>query len=143
MAHPSTLAGAFALGLFCLLGGCHCAPTSGLCKILAANACSRRGTSSTCTETIVGGQHKIVAAGCANTNPFTMCIGSNPNEANIQGWQLDIPAVPKLVASTYAASKTGIVSLAEVGGIIGITINGVEIQSCSGGLNSDCTNNAE
>lgn len=133
MALPSTLPGVFALGVFCLLGSCHGAPTSGTCRNMAGNACSKTGTSSTYTESIVGSKRKIVAAGCANNNPFTMCIGSNPNEANIQDWQLEIPAVPKLIASTYEASKTGSVSLAQVGGIIGITINGVEIRSCYGG----------
>jgi len=104
---------------------------SGSCQ--GTGACSIDGSSTTYTETISGTVRQIRSSGCPNNNPVDVCVGANPNPANTQDWQFDIPATPQFNSATYEASLTGALSLQELGGIIGITRNGIEIRSCYGG----------
>lgn len=114
---------------------------SGSCK--GSGNCNVDGSSTTYTETIQGEVREIRASGCPNNNPVDVCIGDNPNPANTQDWQFDIPAIPMLNAGTYAASLNSALSLSALGGIIGITRNGIEIRSCYGGATyGPCTDYA-
>ena len=96
---------------------------SGSCS--GTGACSIDGSSTTYTETISGTVRQIRSSGCPNNNPVDVCVGANPNPANTQDWQFDIPATPQFNSATYEASLTGALSLQELGGIIGITRNGI------------------
>jgi hypothetical protein len=51
----------------------------------------------------------------------------------VQNWVFNIPATPKFIAADYASSLSSATELKEVGGLVGVTINGIEIRSCYGG----------
>jgi hypothetical protein len=109
------------------------AQQSGSCNSAPNDACSTTGQSSTYAETINGDTREIRAMGCPNSNPLTNCLGDNPSMAAEQDWEFDIPATPRFKASTYSASLSSATSLGAVGGLIGMTLNGVEVRSCYGG----------
>ena len=109
------------------------AQQSGSCNSAPSDACSTTGQSSTYAETINGDTREIRAMGCPNSNPLTNCLGDNPSMAAEQDWEFDIPATPRFKASTYSASLSSATSLGAVGGLIGMTLNGVEVRSCYGG----------
>jgi hypothetical protein len=105
-------------------------PQSGSCSGSAAQPCSLTGTNSNYEETIEGDVRQVTANGCPNNNPLTVCAGNNPNPANTQNWRMDIPATPRFHTSDYATSLAQAVALNRVSGLIGLTINGVEICGC-------------
>ena len=105
----------------------------GSCNSVPSDACSTTGGSASYSETISGETRQIRTGGCPNTNPLTNCLGDNPNAAAEQDWVFDVPATPAFVASTYEASLAGALSLSALGGLVGMTVNGVEVRSCYGG----------
>ena len=112
----------------------------GSCKNYVDDACSACGGSSKYVETIDGDMRKMRASGCPNNNPLTMCLGDNPSQPAEQDWKFDVPSAPKFVAGTYEASLSAALSLSEIGGIIAMTRNGVEVRSCYGGsMYGPCT----
>ena len=66
-------------------------------------------------------------------NPPTVLIGNNPNPAQDSGWDLSMPATPRLNSASYSASLAAAVDLSQTGGFVGITLNGVSVLSCYGG----------
>ena len=99
----------------------------------ASAACALDGSSSTYTETVSGSTRRIVASGCPNNNPVVVCVGNNPNPAQDSGWDLSMPATPRLNSASYSASLAAAVDLSQTGGFVGITLNGVSVLSCYGG----------
>jgi len=112
----------------------------GSCTVSNSDACSACGGSSKYVETIDGDTRRIRASGCPNNNPLTNCLGDNPSEAGEQDWKFDVVAAPRFNAGTYEASLSAALLLSEIGGIVGMTRNGVEVRSCYGGdMYGPCT----
>ena len=108
--------------------GCR-AQSDGSCNGAApSDACSATGTSSAYAETVNGATREIRASGCPNNNPVTNCLGDNPSRAAEQDWHFDVPATPMFVAGSYEASLAAATPLGEVGGLIAMTRNGVEVR---------------
>ena len=103
------------------------------CKEDPNNQCSTAGRDAAYAEAIVGGVRQIRGGGCPNTDPLTNCLNTNPRPAAVQDWIFDVPAAPRFNAATYAASLADAFSLHDVGGIVAIMRNGVEVRSCYGG----------
>lgn len=107
--------------------------TSGSCTNSPSDACSESGSSASYSESIDGDTRSIQSSGCPANNPLTNCLGDNPSKAAEQGWRFDIPATPQFVRGGYEASLAAATSLSAIGGLVGMTRNGVEIRSCYGG----------
>lgn len=118
---------------FCFLLAASVLGAGAVCKKTVSSPCALDGTSSVYTESVAGDVRTIKASGCPNNNPVNVCVGDNPNPANNQDATMTIPATPRFHAGDYQASLAAAAPLKEVGGMIGITLNGVSVLSCYGG----------